>query len=129
MSARRVPLWRASRVPFDAVAALQAELDIPEAMAWALVRRDLADPERAREFIAADGPLAPPGATPGVVDAAERIALAVRRRERIVIHGDYDCDGVVSTAILLDDGWMPDAALKTRGPRRDDLLFGYWYGP
>ncbi|HMP76395.1 MAG TPA: glycoside hydrolase family 9 protein [Kiritimatiellia bacterium] len=34
-----------------------------------------------------------------------------------------------STAILLDDGWMPDAALKTRGPRRDDLLFGYWYGP
>ena len=29
-------------------------------------------------------------------------------------------------ALLLPAGWSPDAELKTRGPRRDDLLFGHW---
>jgi hypothetical protein len=32
-------------------------------------------------------------------------------------------------ALLMDDDWMPDEALKNRTPRRDDLLFGYWYLP
>ncbi len=34
--------------------------------------------------------------------AAERIARAVRERERIVVFGDYDCDGITSTAILTE---------------------------
>jgi single-stranded-DNA-specific exonuclease len=32
--------------------------------------------------------------------AADRIAEAIRRRERIVVFGDYDCDGITATAIL-----------------------------
>jgi len=32
--------------------------------------------------------------------ASERIALAVKNRERIVVIGDYDVDGVVSTALM-----------------------------
>lgn len=32
--------------------------------------------------------------------AAQRIARAVRARERVCIFGDYDCDGITSTAIL-----------------------------
>lgn len=31
-----------------------------------------------------------------------------------------------STAVLLAPGWKPDQELLSRGPRRDDLLFGYW---
>ncbi len=31
-----------------------------------------------------------------------------------------------TTALLLPEGWQPDSSLKTRGPRREDLLFGYW---
>lgn len=34
--------------------------------------------------------------------AAERIAHAIRRGERIVVYGDYDVDGTTSTAILSD---------------------------
>ncbi len=34
--------------------------------------------------------------------AVERILEAIRRRERIVVFGDYDADGVTSTAVLLD---------------------------
>jgi single-stranded-DNA-specific exonuclease len=34
--------------------------------------------------------------------AAERIARAVRSRERIVVFGDYDCDGMTSAAIFTE---------------------------
>lgn len=33
---------------------------------------------------------------------------------------------VFSTALMLSKDWMPDKELQARGPRRDDLLFGYW---
>ncbi|HSC89670.1 MAG TPA: DHH family phosphoesterase, partial [Polyangiaceae bacterium] len=34
--------------------------------------------------------------------AARRLARAVRENERIVVFGDYDCDGMTATAILTD---------------------------
>ena len=34
--------------------------------------------------------------------AAERILKAIRERERTVVFGDYDVDGVTSTAVMLD---------------------------
>ena len=36
----------------------------------------------------------------GIATAAQRIELALRRGERIVIYGDYDVDGVTATALL-----------------------------
>lgn len=34
-----------------------------------------------------------------------------------------------STSVLLEQPWMPDDALLKRGPRREELLFGYWPMP
>jgi len=34
--------------------------------------------------------------------AAQRIALALRNKERIFVFGDYDCDGITSAAILTE---------------------------
>ncbi|MGD9571022.1 MAG: DHH family phosphoesterase [Thermoleophilia bacterium] len=100
--------WRASRVAFADVARVQEALEVPEPVAWALVRRGLADPAAAREFMRSDGPLAPAEDLPGIGEAADRLAKAVRGGERIAVHGDYDCDGVCSTAILV-------SALRGRG--------------
>ena len=36
----------------------------------------------------------------GVDDAVRRLARAVQQQERAVIYGDYDCDGILATAIL-----------------------------
>ena len=102
--------WRADRVTFADVANLQQALACPEPLAWVLVRRGLIDPDEARAFLASDGPLDPPEAIPGITEAADRLAKAVRAGERIVVHGDYDCDGICSTAILV-------RALETRGAR------------
>ena len=100
--------WRAARVAFSQVAALQEALELPEPVAWALVRRGLGDPGAAREFMTSDGPLAPAEDLAGISEAADRLARAVRAGERIAVHGDYDCDGICSTAILV-------SALRGRG--------------
>ncbi|HTI35538.1 MAG TPA: single-stranded-DNA-specific exonuclease RecJ [Miltoncostaea sp.] len=100
--------WRARRVAFADVAALQEALGIPEPVAWVLVRRGLGDPAVAREFMASDGPLAPAEALPGIGEAADRLVRAIRQGERIAVHGDYDCDGICSTAVLV-------RALRARG--------------
>ncbi len=36
---------------------------------------------------------------------------------------------ILSTAMLMPDGWQPPAALLTRGPRPEAHCFGYWYLP
>ena len=116
--------WRASRVAFADVAAVHAALGVPEPVAWALVRRGLSDPEAARAFMASDGPLAPAEDLPGIAEAAERLARAVRGGEPIAVHGDYDCDGVCSTAILVH-------ALRGRGADVSSFLpsrFSEGYG-
>lgn len=92
--------WRTRRVAFAEVAALQEALGCPEPLAWTLVRRGLSDPAAAREFMASDGPLDDPADMAGVVEAAQRLHRAIVRGDSIAIHGDYDCDGVCSTAIL-----------------------------
>jgi single-stranded-DNA-specific exonuclease len=116
--------WRAARAPFARVAALQEALGVPEPVAWALARRGLGDPAEARAFLASDGPLAPPEDLAGVADAADRLARAVRGGERIAVHGDYDCDGVSSTAVLA-------SALRGRGGSIEPFLpsrFAEGYG-
>ena len=41
-----------------------------------------------------------PALMPNLAKAAARVARAIRERERIVIYGDYDVDGITATAIL-----------------------------
>lgn len=77
-------------------------------MAWILARRGLTDPDEAREFLRADGDLADPLRIANVGQAAARLREALSRGEHVAIHGDYDCDGVCSTAILA-------GALRMRG--------------
>jgi single-stranded-DNA-specific exonuclease len=72
-------------------------------VAEALVRRGIADPKQALAFLdpAFHSP-ASPEELPGLVAAVERLAQAVRRRERVLIWGDFDVDGLAGTAILVE---------------------------
>lgn len=45
--------------------------------------------------------LAAPEDMPGVAAAADAVLAAVAERRKIVVFGDYDCDGVCATAILV----------------------------
>jgi single-stranded-DNA-specific exonuclease len=76
-------------------------LGCPPFLARLLTLRGLADPAEARLFL---DPrlknLADPFLLPGMRPAIERILQAIDRRERIVLYGDYDVDGVTSLALF-----------------------------
>jgi single-stranded-DNA-specific exonuclease len=103
--------------PYDfAVAArLAAELGCSHVLAQVLVRRGLGEPQAARAFLAG-AETHPLEAWPGLAEAAAGILAHVERRSRITVHGDYDVDGVCSTAILV-------RVLRTLGADVD------WYLP
>jgi single-stranded-DNA-specific exonuclease len=72
-------------------------------VAQILINRGIDDPRRALAFLEARlGSLHDPELLPGAVEAAERIARAIRGGRKIVIYGDYDVDGVCGTSLL----WM-----------------------
>jgi len=93
--------WRF--VPHDraAVEKLSRALGVSPLTAQVLIARGLDDPQAAGVFLGGKlTDLSRPEQLPGVVEAAERIAAAARDGRRITIYGDYDVDGVTSTAIL-----------------------------
>ena len=61
-----------------------------------------------------------PFAIPSMEKAAARVLSAVRNRERITIHGDYDCDGVLGTHILRSVLTGLGAAPRAYLPHRDE---------
>jgi single-stranded-DNA-specific exonuclease len=80
--------------------ALERELGCSHVLAQALARRGFADPAGAREFLEC-AEAHRPGAFRGIGSAVELVLGHVARGSTITVHGDYDCDGVCSTAILV----------------------------
>jgi len=76
-------------------------LGVPPVIARLLCQRGLADPEEASRFLAPSlAHLHDPFLMADMRPAVERLLAAVANRERILIHGDYDVDGITSTVIL-----------------------------
>ncbi|HSZ69189.1 MAG TPA: single-stranded-DNA-specific exonuclease RecJ [Solirubrobacteraceae bacterium] len=111
------------------VGGLQRELGVSAALGQVLVRRGLCDPERARAFLAADEQH-PAAAFAGIEEAIARIRAHVQAGTRITVHGDYDVDGICSTAVLVRalralhanvDWYLPDRARDGYGLNPDTV--------
>jgi single-stranded-DNA-specific exonuclease len=96
------PPVRWSTPPYSVAAAdaLVQALGITPVTASILVRRGHDTPEAAARFLAADE-RHDPFAFEGMADTCDVILGAVEAGAPIVVHGDYDVDGVCSTAILV----------------------------
>jgi single-stranded-DNA-specific exonuclease len=112
------PRFEIAPCPPEAVLCLQRELGVSRALAQVLVRRGHDTPRLAGAFLAADEQHEH-ALFAGIDAAVETILAHVRERRRITVHGDYDVDGVCSTAILLRalrrldadvDSYLPDRA-------------------
>ena len=66
-----------------------------------LARRGLTGAAREEYLHPTIDRLAKPEGLPGIVEAADVLLAAVAGRRPIVVFGDYDCDGVSATAILV----------------------------
>ncbi|MEO6866429.1 MAG: single-stranded-DNA-specific exonuclease RecJ [Gaiellales bacterium] len=90
----------------DLVAALREELACTETLAWLLARRGIT-PQQARELIDEDpvaeqAQLHDPMLLGDMAAAVERITYAIEQGEQIVVHGDYDADGVCATTLIVE---------------------------
>ncbi len=107
---------------------LRAELGMSRTMVEFLVRRGFSETATIRRFLAPRlSDLADPGSMRDHGVVVDRLALAVRKREKICVFGDYDCDGITSTAILTE-------VLRRLGAEVTPLLAnrfegGYGLGP
>jgi single-stranded-DNA-specific exonuclease len=120
------PHWRLESPPVEAVAALERH-GIPRLLATLLVRRGHTEPAGAAAHLAASPMgLHDPFLLPGMQAAAERIARAVKDRETILVHGDYDVDGVTGTALLIRLFRLIGARAAWHIPNR--LEHGYSFG-
>ena len=80
---------------------IRQELALHPAVAGLLVQRGIADPDHARRFLRPTlADLHDPSLLADLEPAVERLLRAVASRERIVVHGDYDVDGVSATVML-----------------------------
>ncbi len=112
-----------ARAPWASCRALEDALGVSGPVAQVLVRRGLADPETARAFVAA-ADAHDPSAFAGIGEAAELILDHVARGSAIVVHGDYDCDGVGATAILVRTLRDLGAAVSWFLPSRSEDGYG-----
>ena len=72
----------------------------PDPLLHALLARRVATPAEAAEFLDRSyRPLPDPFTLPGMAEATERLRRAIRSRETVAVFGDYDADGITSTAI------------------------------
>ena len=113
---RQAPVLDIPTYDLAAALELERELGVSHVLAQVLVRRGLGDAAAARAFLD-PSEAHDPGAFAGIERAVELIERHIRAGSRIVVHGDYDVDGVCAAATTVralralgaDVGWyLPD---------------------
>ena len=97
----------------ERAAAFAQTYGVPFFLAMLMNIRGLDDAAHLREFLGEGEPLSDPFLLKDMDKAAARITRAVDNMEKIAVYGDYDADGVTSTAMLY-------SYLETRGA---DVIF------
>ena len=89
-----------------------------------LCARGLTSPQLAAEYLAADTPLLSPFLMRDMKQAADRVRLAIARREHIAVFGDYDVDGITATCLLTDFLRSQGATVTSYIPARLEEGYG-----
>lgn len=105
--------WEVRPLDKERAAAFAQTYGVPFFLALLMNIRGLDDAAHLREFLGEGEPLSDPFLLKDMDKAAARITRAVDNMEKIAVYGDYDADGVTSTAMLY-------SYLETRGA---DVIF------
>ncbi len=107
------------------IASLQRAAGVPDVVAQLLICRGITDPAKARSFLDPKlSDLYDPETLPGCRAAAQRIHAAVQAKQRIVIYGDYDVNGMSGTAVLYLCLKLLGAEVSYYVPHRVDEGYG-----
>jgi single-stranded-DNA-specific exonuclease len=115
--------WHAAPYSYSDALLLAGELGLSETLATVLVRRGFRDPEAAQAFLEATE-THDAFALDGMKEAVALMLGHVARDTQIAIHGDYDVDGVCSTALLVTALRELGADVRARLPSRSEDGYG-----
>ncbi len=112
----------------DDVLRISSENQLPPVLATVLLNRGIED---VKEYLLPDTEkLLDPFLMKGMEEATERILKAIKNGEHITVYGDYDVDGITSTAALVKflsdrkaevDYYIPDRLEEGYGMNRDAI--------
>lgn len=93
-------------------------------LAQVLYNRGLKDPLEASKFLYDRDVQTNPFQMKGMSQAVHRIRYAIKKQEPVIIYGDFDADGVTSTALLMQVLRALGAVVKPYIPHRVDEGYG-----
>ncbi len=102
MRARPAVRWTPVPLPDEGAArALAGTLNLPLSLSRLLVARGYGDIDPAKRFLRpALDQLHDPALLTDLPRAVDRLAAAIRGGETVLVHGDYDVDGICSTTLM-----------------------------
>ncbi len=99
---------------------LAEECEIDQLIALILTARGYSDPFEIDEFLSLDQQMSDPYELIDMDKAVARIRRAISSREKIAVYGDYDVDGVTSTALMFSYLSEKGADVIYSVPERED---------
>jgi len=97
-------IWKLRGAPDEStVKNIAANFKIPKGLARVLVARGLDTPKKVNDYFhpSLDN-LYDPFLLKDMDKAVDRILKAIKNKEKIIVHGDYDVDGTTSTSMLVE---------------------------
>ena len=93
-------LWNIAELDRQEANAIQNEYGLPAIIAMLLQTRGIKTREEIEDFLNNESEIASPFEIKDMDKAADRVQRAIESGEMICVYGDYDADGVTSTALL-----------------------------
>lgn len=120
-------IWKArgESAPPSSAASMAAELSVSPLIIDILWNRGLETVEEMDRFLSPGlRHLAPPSELPGLTEAAEALAAGIRDGKKLAVWGDYDVDGITSTALVIEFFRMRGMEVMHHLPNRMEEGYG-----
>ena len=105
--------WEYKIVEENKVLEISKKYDIRELLATILVGRNIIEDEKIKVFLnPTRNDFYDPFLMPDMEIAVDRIIKAIDSKEKIVIYGDYDVDGITSISVLKQ--FLEDRGMEVR---------------
>lgn len=111
--------WNILNADPDIVSQISEKTNISPVLASLLVQRGMVTPESASHFLKPSlTVLRSPFLMKGMTQAVDRIVQALEKKEKILVFGDYDVDGITGTSLLYTFLKYTGADVSTYIPHR-----------
>ena len=111
--------------PYD-VERISQSLRVTPLLAILLLQRGIKSIQEAKNFLHPSlSSLTPPQSFPGLEKAGERIKWSIRKKEKVLLYGDYDADGITGLALLYNYYQKMGVEPELYIPHRIEEGFGF----